>query len=420
MKILRYTTVLFLALLGFWGNEAVAGDPPVAGDTTVSDTTEPASPAEKLLSDTSELLAMAVRDSSEEDDEGDPTKPKVRAPLNDSAALALEAMEDTPASELYDEFDTTAVHSEKFDALAFNDTIYIPLKDPAHCEYVHPFNGQLTSSFGFRKSRYHFGVDINLETGDTVRCAFDGKVRIAQRSKTYGYLVVVRHNNGLETYYAHLSKLCVSPGDDVEAGTLLGLGGNTGRSYGSHLHFEVRFRGQPIDPNYFIDFKNQVLRTDTYCLTKSDFKYLSHTYKVKHYSRKKKKTWYSYYTPGGAYYATAEAKRIMNEVPPPVMPGSGAYPADSGSCGHDHAAEAPAPKTPATTAKPAPAKTTTAKTTTAKSSTAKTGTVYHTVRKGDTLSAIAVRYGTSVDKLCQLNGIKKTTILQIGRKLKVK
>lgn len=341
--------------------------------------------------------------------------------------------EEIPASELYDEFDTTIVHSEKFDALTFDDTMMIVLNDPAHSKYVHPFNGPTTSGFGFRKYRYHFGEDINLETGDSVRCAFDGKVRIAQRSKTYGYVVVVRHSNGLETYYAHLSKLLVHPNEDVNAGTILGLGGNTGHSFGSHLHFEVRFRGQPIDPNYVIDFKHQCVRADTIYLTKSNFKYLAESYKVRHYSKKKKKTWYTYYTPGGAHYATPEARRIMAQVPEPSTPGTSAAntasvpaqtPPSQTEANAAPAKSAPSAKNPppakkpvtTTTAKTAPGKPTTHTTTTKPAGTA----VYHTIKKGETLSALAVKYGTTVDKICKLNGIKSTSTLRIGQKVRVK
>jgi murein DD-endopeptidase MepM/ murein hydrolase activator NlpD len=415
MKALRYIAVLSLALIGFWvkANRASAVSPTTS--FIVSDTTEPYDPTLKLKSDTSQPetdIEEILVDSSETD--GDPPVPGKVAPL--------ESIEDTPAGELYDDWDTTSVHSEKFDALTFNDTIRIPLRDPGHCQYVHPFNGNTTSSFGFRKYRYHFGVDINLETGDTVRCAFDGKVRIAQKSKTYGYVVVIRHNNGLETYYAHLSKMTVKPGDDIEAGMTLGLGGNTGHSYGSHLHFEVRFRGVAIDPNYLIDFKNQTLRTDTYNLTKSDFKYLTESYKVRHYSRKRKKTWYTYYCPGGAHYATAEARSIMAQVPKPTMPGT---PATGCAAPTSEIAplkditpsNTPAPKKPATTTKP---KTTTqvkTNTTAAKPSGAPT---YYTVKSGDSLYAIALKYHTTVDKLCALNNLKKTSVLSIGKKLRVK
>ena len=435
LKLLRNITILSLALCGFWTNlAATAGDPPVTAEGTVvtSDTTEPATPV-NLLTDTTEP-ANPVLEAVLTDSLGDETEP----PTGNGVAVIrapLESADEGPASELYDDFDTTIVHTEKFDALTFDDSLMIVLNDPGHCNYVHPFDGTATSSFGFRKYRYHFGMDINLETGDSVKCCFDGKVRIAQRSKTYGYVVVIRHNNGLETYYAHLSKLMVKPGQEIEAGMVLGLGGNTGHSHGSHLHFEVRFKGQPIDPNYIIDFKNHTLRADTVYLTKSNFKYLTQTYKVRHYSKKKKKTWYTYYTPGGAHYATPEAKRIMSTVADPVIPGTNTTlnPATSGNASTVNTAP-DAPKTPAA----APKKTTTAGTntsaktasTTAAKTTAKPATTtaakpagtttYYTIKKGDTLSGIAVKYGTTVSKLCQLNGLKTTSTLQIGQKVRVK
>lgn len=422
MKKLRYIAVLSLALLGFWGKANIAkGDPPSA-KATVSDTTEPADPTITLLSDTSEPLSaeLPILIDTLEDDT-DPPNPGT------ASVSPLESIEDTPAGELYDDWDTTSVHSERFDALTFNDTIRIPLNDPGHCNYVHPFNGNTTSSFGFRKYRYHFGVDINLETGDTVRCAFDGKVRIAQKSKSYGYVVVVRHNNGLETYYAHLSRLLVKPGDDMEAGMILGLGGNTGHSYGSHLHFEVRFRGIAIDPNYLIDFKNQTLRTDTYCLTKSDFKYLSEQYKVRHYSRKRKKTWYTYYCPGGAAYSTKEAKAIMSQVAAPTMPNSPpscVIPDNNNFTVPLHPTNTPV-KNPTSQKKivPADAKTQQGKTTSGKTQVREPisgSPVYYTVKSGDSLYAIALKYHTTVAKLCALNGIKENAVLSVGKKLKIK
>src|SRR5574343_1124269 len=100
----------------------------------------------------------------------------------------------------------------------------------------------ITSEFGWRKYRPHYGTDIDLEIGDTVVSAFDGMVRIARpKVGGYGNVVIIRHSNGLETVYAHLSKILVEPGQTIKAGELLGLGGNTGRSYGAHLHFDMRY-----------------------------------------------------------------------------------------------------------------------------------------------------------------------------------
>ncbi|MCX6311441.1 MAG: peptidoglycan DD-metalloendopeptidase family protein [Bacteroidetes bacterium] len=413
MKSLRYIAVLSLALYGFWAkqNNAVGRTPDhaMAYAEFISDTTEPSISPDFTGDSTKLFLATntVLADSSEDD-----TEPPVSA-----SAASLE-----PAGDLYDDWDTTSVHAEKFDALTFNDTVRIPLNDPGHCNYVHPFNGPTTSGFAFRSYRYHFGVDINLETGDTVRCAFDGKVRIAQRSKTYGFVVVIRHNNGLETYYAHLSKLLVKPGEDMEAGMVLGLGGNTGHSFGSHLHFEMRFRGVAIDPTYLIDFKTQALRTDTYNLTKSDFKYLAEQYKVRHYSRKKKKTWYTYYCPGGARYSTPEAKSIMAKVPYPTMPGT----PPTAFCSPDNNYTTVVPRENPVNNSSAQKNATTQKKPAANSTKTQVrepigGTpAYYSVKSGDSLYAIALKYHTTVTKLCALNGIKEKGVLSVGKKLRVK
>jgi len=117
-------------------------------------------------------------------------------------------------------------------------------------------------------------VDIKLQTGDTVLTAFEGIVRIAKYSKSYGFYVVVRHFNGLETLYAHLSKLLVSPGTHLQAGEILGLGGSTGRSTGAHLHFEVRYLGQQVNPNEVISFDEYVCINPELTITADRFAYL--------------------------------------------------------------------------------------------------------------------------------------------------
>jgi len=143
------------------------------------------------------------------------------------------------------------------------DTIWMCVLDSLHNNYSIPFDGRVTSKFGIRHGRNHNGTDIDLETGDTVYAAFDGKVRYAQlHHGGFGNLVIIRHYNGLETYYAHLSKMFVAPNQYVKAGDPIALGGNTGRSTGSHLHFEVRFYDQPIDPELIFDFKQGVIKDD--------------------------------------------------------------------------------------------------------------------------------------------------------------
>lgn len=124
---------------------------------------------------------------------------------------------------------------------------------------------QINSPYGKRWGRLHAGLDIKVYLGDTIRAAFDGKVRIVKyNAKGYGYYVVIRHPNGLETLYGHLSKQLVKEDQIVRAGDVIGLGGNTGRSFGSHLHFETRLLGQPIDPAYMFDFENQDVTGDFY------------------------------------------------------------------------------------------------------------------------------------------------------------
>lgn len=242
-----------------------------------------------------------------------------------------------PAYGLYSEWDTTNIHFSKFNVAMLKDvTKEIALNTAGSCGYAPPFIGNITSSFGPRRRIFHYGVDIDLETGDAVGAAFDGKVRIAKKSKSYGNVVVIRHSNGLETYYAHLSKLKVEVGQEVSAGQIIGLGGNTGRSRGSHLHFEVRYLGQPINPNEIISFSNHKLISDTLCLSQQTFSYATQA--------KKTNSNYSVNSKGAKIYV---------------------------------------------------------------------------IKKGDTLAAIARRYGTSTKSLCQKNGLKTTTILRLGQKIRI-
>lgn len=226
---------------------------------------------------------------------------------------------------------------------ALEDTLWLCVTNEDYSDFEMPFDGLVTSRYGYRRGRYHNGIDIDLETGDTVKSCFAGRVRYAQYNKGgFGNLVIVRHYNGLETFYAHLSNIIVQPNEEVEAGQPLGLGGNTGRSRGSHLHFEMRFYDAPINPEEVIDFANQELKDENLLLYSDIFR-------------------------PGAKPSDVVASR-MNA---PNM-------AESGKSNQ-----------------------------------------YYRVRSGDTLSRIASRYGTSVSRLCQLNGIRTTTTLQIGRTLRV-
>lgn len=172
-------------------------------------------------------------------------------------------------------WDTLKVNPFNIDFKSFKDSCNLKLVYDSECDYAHPTCGVVTSEFGFRRTRYHYGIDIDLETGDPVLSAFEGLVRISKYSPSYGYYVVVRHPNGLETLYAHLSELKVPVGAYVQAGDVLGLGGNTGRSRGSHLHFEVRYKGQQINPRDIIDFKAYSYVTEDLVITPKNFQYLS-------------------------------------------------------------------------------------------------------------------------------------------------
>ncbi len=194
-------------------------------------------------------------------------------------------------------------------------------------------NTRITSPFGPRWRRMHNGIDVKVQIGDTIVSAFDGKVRIVKfERRGYGNYVVIRHDNGLETVYGHLSKHLVKENQLVKAGEPIGLGGNTGRSTGSHLHFEIRFLGIPINPALMFDFERQDIVADSYTFKK-----------------------------GGKSNSGGSSKTNL---------------ANNGNI------------------------------------------KYHKVKSGDTLSKIAKQQGVSIDALCKLNGIKRTTTLRIGQVLR--
>lgn len=140
-------------------------------------------------------------------------------------------------------------------------------------QYSCPFIGKIHNrgKFGPRRGRRHQGIDLPLKVGDPIRAAFCGKVRISKYWGSFGNLVVIRHENGLETFYAHLSKRSVEVGEWVNAGDVIGLGGSTGRSTGPHLHFETRYKGFAFDPQWLIDFESGELRHRLFVLKKKYF-----------------------------------------------------------------------------------------------------------------------------------------------------
>ena len=162
-----------------------------------------------------------------------------------------------PADSLYRNIWTDArvnPYGALFDSL--KDDVHIPMEG-----FHLPHPGYITSGYGWRRYRMHTGTDIKVQIGDSIRSAWDGQVRIVGWDpRGYGYFVVVRHDNGLETVYGHMSRPIVDEYERVKAGDVLGLGGNTGRSTGSHLHFEIRYLGEAMNPESFIDFSTGQLK----------------------------------------------------------------------------------------------------------------------------------------------------------------
>lgn len=178
-------------------------------------------------------------------------------------------IQDIEAREALDDNDIFSAFWDNQSVNPYGSKALIPdHKDINVSSYVAPVSSNnITSEFGYRPrfGRMHKGIDIKLNIGDSIKSAFDGVVRIARYNPGgYGYYVVVRHYNGLETVYGHMSKYLVHPGQRVKAGQLIGKGGNTGRSTGPHLHLETRYMGIAINPRAIIDFENYTTHRDVF------------------------------------------------------------------------------------------------------------------------------------------------------------
>lgn len=219
---------------------------------------------------------------------------------NQNTKLDLNKIKHDAFSKKADGVDMTEEDAELFNYNWSSQTIataYAGLSVPSQKDidvsgYVAPIKGKLVSAFGYRPrfGRMHRGVDLDLNVGDTVVAAFDGRVRIAKfEGRGYGYYVVLRHDNGLETVYGHLSRFLVKPDQYVKAGQPIALGGNTGRSTGPHLHFETRFMGIALNPASIIDFENYVAHKDVYTFDKLSSEKANKQYgKAKSSSKKSK------------------------------------------------------------------------------------------------------------------------------------
>lgn len=167
---------------------------------------------------------------------------------------------------LYESWSDTKVNPYGVDVRSIKDSFAIDCSG-----YYPPSLGKVTSHFGPRRRSFHNGIDLKVQVGDTIRAAFDGVVRVRRYNKGgYGYFLVLRHKDGLETVYGHLSRFLVASNDAIKAGDPIALGGNTGRSTGPHLHFEVRFLGNPINPAKMFSFEDYLPLKDEYYVVRDD------------------------------------------------------------------------------------------------------------------------------------------------------
>ena len=194
--------------------------------------------------------------------------------FNDNSWRYIRTAEIEADSTAFTRFWNTEKISPYRDSVALSSipaTVPITLVDSLR-SYRYPIKGRITSRYGVRRRVNHNGIDIAVKVGDTICSAFDGRVRFSKATETgYGTLVIIRHDNGIETYHGHLSKRLVEAGDRVVAGQPIALGGNSGRSTGPHLHFECRYMGQSFDPERLIDFRTGDLRRDHLLLKRSYF-----------------------------------------------------------------------------------------------------------------------------------------------------
>ncbi len=203
------------------------------------------------------------------------------APSNEVVEVADQVLIDSiwiTAFEYFSTWDTKKVNIYNFDIKEFKDSLVVQLYDEQLGQYWKlPLTDVLVNSrFGPRWGRMHGGVDLDLNTGDAVYTAFDGIIRVKGYDRYgYGYYYVVRHKNGLETLYGHLSKHIMEVGDEVLAGDLLGKGGSTGRSTGPHLHYELRYKGMVFDPEIVYDFEKSLLTKKELLINKALFGHIA-------------------------------------------------------------------------------------------------------------------------------------------------
>ncbi|MDR2385392.1 MAG: peptidoglycan DD-metalloendopeptidase family protein [Tannerella sp.] len=331
-----------------------------------------------------------------------------------------------PADELYNSIWDT-LHVNPF----FSQKINFPESYTINCNsFIMPIDNdvKITSKYGPRGRRMHRGIDLKVQTGDTIRAAFDGKIRIkSYERRGYGYYLVIRHPNGLETVYGHLSKFLVKENDIIRAGEPIALGGNTGKSSGPHLHFETRFLGRDINPADIIDFENGEPYKDEYVFnnvkingkgsniyTSSDHVYAVHSVKkgetlseiakkygttVNELCRLNNITVESKLAIGQRIrFQTRQIKVQVAEDAVKQTDTENNIKADlkSNNGKPDKKIEIPAEKTDESPK----------------------ASVYHEIKKGDTLFSLSKKYGISIEKLCELNSFGDNIIIKIGQKIR--
>lgn len=276
----------------------------------------------------------------------------------------------SPSAQLYNEWSNQYAHR----ATQLPDSFRIDLRG-----FAMPTPSRvITSQFGRRWGRMHKGLDIKVYIGDTIRSAFDGKVRVVNyEGNGYGNYVVIRHNNGLETIYGHMSKHLVRENQNVRAGDPIGLGGNTGRSTGSHLHFETRLCGVALNPALMFDFRNQDVTGNYYMFRAS--RYEREGIAVNNTTGRKQDS-----------YSVADVRSTQN---PAAIRRQQAQLAQQ----QQQAQKKEQKKN-------------------AKES--KKDARYHKVSKGETLYSIARSRGISVEELCKINHIGKSMRIRPGQILR--
>lgn len=193
-----------------------------------------------------------------------------------SNELMTKDMMFVPSNIIYNNrWDTLNIRIGRTDWSKISDTTILALNDITESNFVFPYKGKIISNYGPRGGRFHAGVDIKLNRGDTVVSAFDGKVRISRSISGYGKIIVIRHKNGLETVYGHLSAYLVTVNDEVKAGQPIGLGGRTGRATTDHLHFETRILGEHFNPSKIINLDSYCLKDDCMAIDKATLGFAS-------------------------------------------------------------------------------------------------------------------------------------------------